>query len=699
MKTINNYAELVKEKHALNKTLAPVETDLTGASQPYAKGAKFIYNGIMYQAKTAIAQGDALVLNTNYEAADNVTKQLNDAEQNIYEVMGEMGAKNLIPYPYSKGTTTTNGVTYTVNADGSISADSDGVGATDTSIYRLYGFTADTKYITLPAGSYILNGCPAEGGSSSYRIFINRQGDVDAYAIDDGEGATFTLDTATNIGIAIRVAKDYVADEVIIKPMIRLATDTDDTYQPYAKTNKELTDDVSSLNTAIANEAATRSVMGAKNLIPFPYPKESDTVLGIDFTTNSDGEIIASGTSTGIAVYDAVNTELYGWNVPREGTYILSDGLSDADYEYAYTAVTFMYSDGTIEYNVGDTSIGRTVITIPSNLKNFYVGCCIRTDKTVSNIKFKPMLRLATDADPTYQLYAMTNRQITPYVQAISNPNLVDNPWFTVNQRGKTSYYHATDAEKIIDRWINNAKITVDVVSTGITMTVASGVTNPAIFQKIDDDVSELLKGRTVTFSVLLADGTIESTTFVVPTDFTVNASVGSKRTSFGDIRGQVVASFTLGKFIVVIDGTPGQSVSIRATKLELGSVSTLDRDTAPNYTEELLKCQRYFVRYLMPDNSGAPLGIGFYSSTTNARLSLTLPIEMRAKPTVNISDISKFKVIVDNAAKVASAVSVSGAFQNIITLNFTTDAATQYAIATLNRTTQGEYIDLSAEL
>lgn len=79
MKTINDYAELVKEKHALNKTIAPVETDLTDASRDYHIGEQFINDGEIYKAKTEIAQHDALVLNTNYEPADNLTTQIKNA--------------------------------------------------------------------------------------------------------------------------------------------------------------------------------------------------------------------------------------------------------------------------------------------------------------------------------------------------------------------------------------------------------------------------------------------------------------------------------------------------------------------------------------------------------------------------------------------------------------------------------------------
>lgn len=312
------------------------------------------------------------------------------------------------------------------------------------------------------------------------------------------------------------------------------------------------------------------------------------------------------------------------------------------------------------------------------------------------------------DIIPFYDTSATAKRKMTVQKfgeQLISNPNLLDNPWFTVNQRGQSSY---SNVGYTVDRWL----ITVNTDNLGIITVNSDGITNDNTngsgqldFRQIvttdraNIDLYNSLLGKTVTLSIMFTDGTVESATGIIPSnpsDWTPICAISNST----KIKGAVALQMNSGATYVTIGAWAGYAIqNIKAIKLELGSVSTLAMDTAPNYATELLKCQRYFVRYLMPDNSGAPLGIGFYSSTTNVRLSLTLPIEMRAKPTVNISDISKFKVVVDNAAKVASAVSVSGVFQNIITLNFTTDSATQYAIATLNRTTQGEYIDLSADL
>ena len=239
---------------------------------PTASSKKMVESGGVYTALDDKADKVASATNGNFAGLDangNLTdsgKKASDfstAEGLADEAATRsvMGAKNLIPYPYSKGNATVNDVDFTVNSDGTITADGT---ASDTAIYRLYGFTADTQYMTLKAGTYILSGCPENGGAASYRLFLNRQGDADAYAIDDGEGAEFTLSADTNVGIAIRIAKDYVANSVVVKPMIRLATDADDTYQPYAKTNRELTSD--SLQSVSVNGVAQTITNGAADL-------------------------------------------------------------------------------------------------------------------------------------------------------------------------------------------------------------------------------------------------------------------------------------------------------------------------------------------------------------------------------------------------------------------------------------------------
>ena len=84
MKTINDYAELVKEQHALNKIIAPVETDASDASQNYAVGDHLIIDGILYDVTSPISEHDAITAegNTpNISAASDIESQIT-AKQN-----------------------------------------------------------------------------------------------------------------------------------------------------------------------------------------------------------------------------------------------------------------------------------------------------------------------------------------------------------------------------------------------------------------------------------------------------------------------------------------------------------------------------------------------------------------------------------------------------------------------------------------
>ena len=70
---------------------------------------------------------------------------------------------------------------------------------------------------------------------------------------------------------------------------------------------------------------------------------------------------------------------------------------------------------------------------------------------------------------------------------------------------------------------------------------------------------------------------------------------------------------------------------TVKAIKLEKGTVSTLAQDTAPNYATELLKCQRYFINVIGNGASG-------YFNDADAILSVPVPVQMRTVPTVTLN-------------------------------------------------------------
>jgi hypothetical protein len=103
---------------------------------------------------------------------------------------------------------------------------------------------------------YILSGCPAGGGKDKWGLRINNTGNWSSDAWDIGEGVKFTVPTDGEYKIAIRLNVDITYNHIFY-PMIRLASDLNDTYEVYYEDamttiGKTLThgDVVDNLNTA-----------------------------------------------------------------------------------------------------------------------------------------------------------------------------------------------------------------------------------------------------------------------------------------------------------------------------------------------------------------------------------------------------------------------------------------------------------------
>jgi hypothetical protein len=181
----------------------------------------------------------------------------------------------------------------------------------------------------------------------------------------------------------------------------------------------------------------------------------------------------------------------------------------------------------------------------------------------------------------------------------ITNPNLLDNPWFTINQRGFVST--SNSGEYTVDRWrsaIESGASGTISLSNGI-MTISSTSGKIFLVQRVTLDDLKALIGKRITVSLLLSDDTIISGTGLYSGEtlpYINNDDVFIYTSSATGVNG-----------LVNIQVHSGKSISVKALKLELGSISTLAMDTAPNYATELLKCQRYFHKYateaLRPSN------------------------------------------------------------------------------------------------
>lgn len=149
---------------------------------------------------------------------------------------GILGAKNLLPN--NKTTATVSGVTYTSQSDGSFIV----TGATTTSP----SYSDVMSSFTLPAGTYIFSS-PNTDITSNIELVLDDITSGTAVRVStlyNSTAVTFTLGSTRTLHCYMWVNSNITLPSggVHFYPMIRLATDADSTYVPYAMTNRELTE-------------------------------------------------------------------------------------------------------------------------------------------------------------------------------------------------------------------------------------------------------------------------------------------------------------------------------------------------------------------------------------------------------------------------------------------------------------------------
>lgn len=153
-----------------------------------------------------------------------------------WDVLSEVGAVNYFNNTASSPQTD-KGVTYTVDAT------TKKVTATGTNDGTANSFIIVKQ--NLKAGIYRCSGCPSGGSNSNYRIVWDVNDSQNNY--DYGDGVIITLATDGYVTAYFNIIKNYaISGSVVFEPMIT-SMDYNGPYVPYAKTNKELTEDVAEL--------------------------------------------------------------------------------------------------------------------------------------------------------------------------------------------------------------------------------------------------------------------------------------------------------------------------------------------------------------------------------------------------------------------------------------------------------------------
>lgn len=230
--------------------------------------------------------------------------------------------------------------------------------------------------------------------------------------------------------------------------------------------------------------------------------------------------------------------------------------------------------------------------------------------------------------------------QLANYLgKKFSNPNLLINPDFKINQRGETSYTSAV-AQTIkivysVDRWClygHSLTVNSDKSVTITPTTYSDGALIQNLETPVDGDI-------TVQVYAVGVSGT--ATVSVRPSDDSSTTEIGTLKNGLNTF------TFSRGIKKLVIRVNSG-TLTLKYAKVEQGKVAT--SFVAPNPADELIKCQRYyFNRYYF---------YVFYSGSASFTyiFSDTIP-SMRIKPTVNFantsnSGLTKAVVSLDTTAK-----------------------------------------------
>jgi len=164
--------------------------------------------------------------------------------------------KNLLPYPYPENIKTMNGVTFTVQNDGSILVNGT---ATAQANIKLFGLQYQDTQKEFPA-KYLY------GGTNSVRLraLNNTNESYVVLATDTGNGAEIDMSTHNKGYIELTVPNGTTVNNVLIKPMMLNSLD-DTTYEPYGEQwyIKKLTE---KLKLAIADMNNSEKYPGWRNI-------------------------------------------------------------------------------------------------------------------------------------------------------------------------------------------------------------------------------------------------------------------------------------------------------------------------------------------------------------------------------------------------------------------------------------------------
>lgn len=347
--------------------------------------------------------------------------------------VGTSQGRNLIPYPLTNRIT--NGITYTVQSDGSVLAN--GTASAENNAYYNFAY----KTLKLDDTSYTLS---CEGLPKSVYVYVYDETISKAIANVSNTPVTKTFvgDSTHTYSLSINVGKGTPVSDLAIKPILEMGTIAH-AYEPISESNVNLKGAIDKISTS-----------QGRNLISYPYYNgTSYESNGVTYTVNEvDGTISVNGKATKesdfrlISPYDTSDRKI----LELGQTYTLSDGvnqLNTSGYQ-APVYVQFVRIDTTkndFNYSISTNYGNMTWTASDANLLQYGIRIVVRSGVTVDNVVLKPMLEIGAIAH-NYEPTTESNISLKKSIETKA----------TINDTSTTSTTETWSAKKINEKTAQN---------------------------------------------------------------------------------------------------------------------------------------------------------------------------------------------------------------------------------------------------
>ena len=182
-----------------------------------------------------------------------------------------------------------------------------------------------------------------------------------------------------------------------------------------------------------------------------------------------------------------------------------------------------------------------------------------------------------------------------------SNPNLLINPDFSINQRAQTEY---TITGFTVDHWFSQRFFTITPITTGIRIVPAEAISENlySLCQKVPISTAMCGNDYTLTINVATTNDYAHAAIYaynaansVVKSSDKIKLQTGVNSVTIKKLPD--TTAYIRVQFTINSGAQPSDVLEVSWAKLELGSIAT--PFTPPDPATELAKCQRYAIQLI----------------------------------------------------------------------------------------------------